>query len=767
MYAAGLIGGWGGTGSTRVVGDLGLLGFALFAAVCAGLATRSASGRQRSAWMFLTIGVLGWAVRQAIWSYYHQALGMEQPPFPAVSEIAYLLFPVGACLALVLLPAGYAGQSRIRMVLDGLIVAGALFVVFWAVVLHSAYTAGDADGFAVAVSLIYPVSDIVVLTVALSVLARARAGQRFTLMLLTAGIVLKALSDSAFAYLIISGADSKGDIIDAGWAAALLMLSLAALLSLAAPDAEEHKPRLPSRASTWLPYLPLLAAAVVCAPKYLFMSGVGPVFASALLLMAAVLARQFVVVRENRLLLETVADQALRDPLTGLANRELFRDHLTHAMQLRQRDNRSVAVLVLDLDEFKLVNDSLGHPAGDALLTLVAERILGCVRPGDTVARLGGDEFAVLLEGRVEQSRRVAHRVMRAFDAPFLIEGHDLLMRPSVGLAVASADDTEISADALLKQADVAMYSAKRSRAGGVHTFSPDMYLTDAIDPAREGDENGGPHGAGMVRLLGQLRHAIDHVGLSLVYQPKIDLRDDAIVGVEALVRWPHPERGLLGPEHFLPLVRQYGLMRSVTEIVLSQALDDAARWRLHGVEVPVAVNVFAPSLGDLKLPMLIEHELALRRLRPDTLTVEITEDLLLDDVDRTRTVLDRLRQNGIRVAIDYFGSGYSALQYLRDLSIDEVKLDREFITPILVDRRAAVIVGAVIGLAQELGLTTVAEGVESAAIAARLREYGCDVAQGYYYSPPLAASDMLALLLSARTPQDEGTSRSEIELMQ
>jgi diguanylate cyclase (GGDEF)-like protein len=482
------------------------------------------------------------------------------------------------------------------------------------------------------------------------------------------------------------------------------------------------------------------------------------VFVILVLLVVVVLARHFIVVGKIRRLLVMAADQALRDPLTGLANRALFHDRLTHAMQLHQRDSQSVAVLSLDLDDFKMVNDNLGHPAGDALLVLAAERIVGCVRASDTVARLGGDEFAVLLEGRATDSHLVAHRVVQAFDAPFLIDGHDLLVRPSVGLALASDKGADASADALLKQADVAMYSAKRSRTSGVHRFTPDMYL---VDPSETGLAGGtGGDGAGAVKLLGQLRYAIDNGGLTLAYQPKIDLRDEKIVGVEALVRWPHAERGLLSPNTFLPLVREHGLMRLLTDYVLARAIDDAVEWHARGVGVPIAVNVFAPSLGDLGLPKQIVNALARRRLRTDALTVEVTEDLLLEDMNRTRTVFDRLRENGIRIAIDDFGSGYSALSYLHDLPIDELKLDRQFIAPVLVDWRAAAIVRAVIDLAHVLGVTTVAEGVEDAATVARLREYGCDVAQGYYYSPPVDAVAMLEMLSSNTTaPAEVATS--------
>jgi len=737
--------------------NYGLLVFAVFAAVCGGLAAWSAGGRKRIAWISLTVGLAGWAFGSALWIYYKNVL--HQSPFPSLADAGYLLFPIGAGLAMVLFPTGYSGQSRTRFILDGLIVAGALFEISWVVVLRSVNNAGGTSGFALGLSLSYPIADITILTVAVVVLARARTGHRTTLALLTAAVVLMALSDSAFAYLTAHDAYHSGHFIDIGWAAAFLTFGMAALVSRSAPETAVVVSQVPSRVSMWLPYVPVAVAALVCVPAYLPTPGLGPIFVSSTLLMTAVMARQFVVVRQNQRLLKMVADQALRDTLTGLANRDLFNDRLQHAVQLHERDNQSVAVLSMDLDDFKLVNDSLGHPAGDALLIQAAERLLGCVRTSDTVARVGGDEFAVLMEGLPELSRLVAHRVVAAFEEPFVIDGQQLLMRPSVGLAVGSAANPDLSADVLLKQADVAMYSAKRSKSGGLHTFTPDMALTDPNEfelptEASEGSERGAA-----VRLLGELRHAIDHGDLTVFYQPKFDLRTGEVMGVEALVRWPHPKRGLLGPAHFLPLVRKRGLMRAVTDIVLTQALDDAAEWHAMGIGVPIAVNVFAPSLGDLDLPTHIASELASRRLSPEGLTIEITEDFLLDNIDRTRSVLERLRQRGIRIAIDDFGSGYSALWYLRELAIDEVKLDRQFIAPIQVDNRAAAVVRGVVDLAHVLGVTTVAEGVENAETAEKLREFGCEVAQGYYYSPPISAAAMMNMLASgqARRPSPMG----------
>jgi diguanylate cyclase (GGDEF)-like protein len=735
MSAAWLHGGWGGERTVALVNLVSIAGFAMLAAVCAGLAAHRSRGRHRLAWASLAVGLTGLALGECIWAYFD--LVRHTDPFPSIADAAYLLYPVGACVALLLLSGGQTGQNRLRMVLDGLIMAGALFEISWVTGMRAVFEARGENVFETALSLAYPASDIVVVTVALLMLTRSRRGNRMTLSLLTLGNVLNALSDTGWVYLDSQDAYTTGGIVDMGWIAGLLFLSIAGFVGWRTATNFDEPRRAPSRAEIWMPYLPVGVAAAVCTPWILAMPGMTPLLVSSTLLISAVLARQFLVVGENRRLLAIVAERALRDPLTGLANRVLFRDRLSHAMELHQRDDQSVAVLSVDLDDFKLVNDSLGHPAGDALLIKVADRISGCVRGVDTAARLGGDEFAVLVEGMPDDARLIAFSVVRAFDQPFVIDGHELTIGASVGLALATADDLGLSTDALLKRADTAMYSAKRSRSGVVHTFTPEM------DPiARRGpDRDGG------VRMLAELRRAIDGMELALVYQPKFDLRSSAVVGVEALLRWPHPSLGVLVPDHFLPLVHRHGLVTSVTELVLARALDDTADWLAHGHRVPIAVNISAPSLGDLNLPNRIKQALNDRHLSADLLTVEITEDLLVDNIDRARIVLNNLREYGIRVAIDDFGAGYSALSYLRDLPVDEVKLDRQFVAPILNDVRAAAIVRAVIDLAHVLGMTTVAEGIEDDATAVRLAEYGCEIVQGFYCSPPVGAGAILDML--------------------
>ena len=486
-FAVWRVGGWGGPWVIRAVNDFGLLGLSSFAMVCSGWAARTTRDRQRRAWVFLAVGLGGWVASVGWWTYVDLGRGMEQAPF--VSWMLGLLLPIAGCVALVSLPVGYAVRSQVRLVLDGLIVEGSLFMVSWAVVLSSVYAQTRPNHVVLNLSLAQAVADTVAFTVAVLVLARARTQQRLTLMLLTVGLALIAVSGTAFVgtvHLSFGGA-----LVDVGWAASMLTLGFAALSGLRAPRLETSPPAalpaaVPAAVSLWLVYVPLIVAAVIIALGYRSSLQTGPVLAVGLLVVAAILARQFMVVTENRQLLTVMADQALRDPLTGVANRALFDNRLAQAVQMHRSHQRPIAVLALDLDDFKLVNDSMGHSAGDALLTAAAQRLAGCVRAGDTVARVGGDEFAVVIEGGDERSHLVAHRIVEAFTAPFDLFGQQVVARPSVGLAVAAPDDPHLSAEALFKQADTAMYAAKRSRSGGLQTFSAGMELVagDVHDPS-------------------------------------------------------------------------------------------------------------------------------------------------------------------------------------------------------------------------------------------------------------------------------------------
>lgn len=720
---------WVGESTVRAVDDLLLPLLSGIAAVFAAGAARSTRGRIRSGWIAMVVALAGFAIGEAIWCY--DDLILQQAPFPSTADGFFLVFPVGVCVALLFFRTPTSRQSQGQVVLDGLIVAGSLFIVSWTLVMKQIYEAGAASRLEVVLLIAYPAADLVILTVAAVVFFGARSGQRLTMTLLGLGVVAMALADTGYAYLSAQKEYVAGNRIDIVWVAGLLLLTVAA--AVGRQDKFEDRPRdeLPGWASFWFPYAPLMAAVAVVATQPPSEFASAPVLPVGILLVVCVLARQAVAVNENRRLLAEVTDQAMRDPLTGLANRVLFQDRLDHAMQSRHRTGTPIGVLILDLDDFKLINDSLGHAAGDELLQQVGQRISTCVGSGDTVARLGGDEFAVMTVGAVDLLEAIGDRVVKAFADPVIVEGHDVVMRPSIGLAVTAAEEPDVSADELLKRADLAMYAAKRSRAS-VRLFSREMREAHSRD-----DE---------ARLLRELRGAVDRNELTLVYQPKFDLKSGALAGVEALLRWPHADRGVLTPDQFLPLVRRHGLIDAVTDFVINTALDDARDWFGAGLDVAVAINVFPPSLAALQLPDRLDRAVRARGLPSSALTVEITEDVLLDDIDRTRIVLSELRDRGISVAIDDFGSGYSALWYLRDLPVGEVKLDRSFIAPIAVDPRAAAVASAVIDLAHVLCMTTVAEGVENAETADWLRQHGCDIVQGYYFSPPLSAAEVLTL---------------------
>jgi diguanylate cyclase (GGDEF)-like protein len=476
VFVAWMLVGFGGTRVVTWMDDLcELIAAAVAGTVCLWVAHRS-HGRRRRPWFWLGGSALAWAAGQAVWSWYELIKGVTVP-FPSLADVGFLAAVPLAVTAMLVFPTSPAGSSsRVRMVLDGVIVAGSLLFLSWATTLGAVYRSGAGGLFKQAIGLAYPLGDVVVGAVVLAVLARAQRRDRVTLALIGAGLVALAVSDSAFAFLTQNNTFGSGNVIDSGWVAGYLLLALAGLWSMTTGDRSE--PRQDGRVSTLqvlLPYLPIglggLVAAVMAAT-----GGAFDVFlvAEGLVVITVVLGRQLVTLLENvtlsqtlhatvaklRIREEQLAHQAFHDPLTNLANRLLLSDRVEHALGRQRRTDESVAMLFCDLDAFKTVNDSLGHSAGDDLLVAVAERLLACVRPGDTVGRLGGDEFAVLLDGIAAptDADEVARRIVAAMRVPFRLSGRELFVHVSVGVAVA---ETDANASDLLRRADVALYVAK------------------------------------------------------------------------------------------------------------------------------------------------------------------------------------------------------------------------------------------------------------------------------------------------------------------
>lgn len=738
VFSALLLSGWGGPSVLQLVSNLGSLLFGGAALGCTAAAARSSSGPQRRAWAALATGLAGWVAGDVVWAWYELVLRETEAPFPSVADAGYLLFPVAACVALVTFPVGYTRQSRLRLCLDGILVAGSLFVLAWALGLGEVFSTSVESVSTFVVSLAYPLSDLVLLTTALLVLASAQPAHRASIGLLTAGLVCMGVSDSTFVYLIAEQDYVSGHPIDIGYAAGLTLMALAALRRV--PNHQGKVVASLSAAALWFPYLLLPVAIGVGLVASVEEANDLPTFVALAIVIAAVLVRQFLVLADNRRLLETMAAQALHDPLTGLANRTLLCERLSAAMTADRAGDRSLAVLCIDLDDFKLVNDSLGHAAGDVLLVQAGARIRGCVRGTDTVARLGGDEFAVLLEDASEPSIDVAHRIRRAFDAPFVLEGQPWVVLPSVGVATTAHAAT---ADLILRNADLAMYAAKRDRGAGVAPYSPDMALIerDETDFARLRG-NAGP--ASSPALFDELRRALEAGDLGVVYQPKFACPSGEVVGVETLVRWSHPRLGPLPPEVFLAVARTNGLMGALTEFVVTRAAVDAARWRNCGRELGIAVNLFAPKLTDPDFSKRVLAILHAHEIPFSWLTIETTGEIVLEHRAKAVAVLRSWREHDVRIAIDGFGDRHSALSSLPHLEVDELKLDHTLIAAMSSNAGAQTVVTSAIDLAHALGMCCVAKGVEDAITARLLSDLGCDVIQGNHCSAPVPAAEVL-----------------------
>ena len=436
-------------------------------------------------------------------------------------------------------------------------------------------------------------------------------------------------------------------------------------------------------------------------------------------------------ITQRKQLEEQLVCQALHDPLTGLANRALFTDRLEHALARGRRPGATVAILVIDLDGFKDINDSIGHDAGDDLLTIAGMRLQGYARPGDTVARLGGDEFGVLLEDiAAAEAVRSAEALLEGLATPIVLRDRDLTPTASIGIAIAAGEDAET----LLRNADTAMYAAKRQGKGRYALFEPAMHATiiERLD------------------LAADLSRAVEKRQLHLCYEPQISLGSGRICSLEALVRWRHPTRGEVSPGEFIPLAEETGMILAIGRWVLGEACRQVKAWQeLWPAPAPltIAVNLSARQLQHPGIVDEVHAALAAAGLHPKSLVLEITETAIMEQLDAATTILSELRRLGVRLALDDFGTGYSSLSYLQRLPVDILKIDRSFVAGVAKSTEDSALARGILTLGQTLGLETVAEGIETAEQLAVLRELGCQLGQGYLFARPLEPAAVDALL--------------------
>lgn len=420
--------------------------------------------------------------------------------------------------------------------------------------------------------------------------------------------------------------------------------------------------------------------------------------------------------------LESLEHQALHDALTSLPNRTLLYNRLDQGISWAKQEEVPFSLILLDLDHFKTINDTLGHFYGDVMLQEVGRRLSALVRETDTIARLGGDEFAVYLPGvSKEQTLEIAERIVNAIENPFTIDHHVLSSRLSLGLVFypEHGEDVEI----LMRRADIAMYTAKRT-AENYTVFSEELDT----------------HSIEQLSLIGDLKDALENDKLELYYQPQVDMQTKRVLGAEALLRWIHPVQGFISPDRFIPMAEQNGLMKNLTLWVLEKALHQSRKWCEDGLDLHMSVNLSAIDLQDLDLPGNVERLLHKYKIEPPTLTLEITESFIMQDPLRAMETLNQLSSMGIKLSIDDFGTGYSSLSYLKNLAVDEIKVDKSFVMDMLTDSNDEIIVRTVINLAHNLGLQVVAEGIESKEVWDKLADLNCNIAQGYHLSPPVTA---------------------------
>ncbi len=694
-------------------------------AICLARAWLVRSGR--GPWLALGLGITLWAAGMLYWTLFLREL--EAPPFPSLSDALYLSLYPAIYVTLGLLARGRIERFGHSLWLDGLIGGLATAGLGAAIVLPPIIDTTGASTAAVAVNLAYPLGDLLLLAFLVGLYALTGWSPGRALGLVGAGLCIFTLADTIYLQQVASGTYAEGGFLDLLWPAGLILLALASWQPLPS--------RQPNRLGTWgmvlFPFaFTLTSLAVLVYASFQPVNVVALVASAVALLLAA--ARTGLTLVEVRGLLESQAE-ARTDELTGLFNRRCFNARAQALLAESDDAGRPTTLLLADLDGFKDLNDTLGHYAGDVLLKEVGARLRQVSRPEHVLGRLGGDEFALLAPGTGEaDALELAARVRAALERPFAIE--EILVHVEASMGIAISPEHGRDGPTLLQHADVAMYEAKVQRTGA------SLYNSSRNRHSRE-----------RLGLLGELSRAVEGGELAVHYQPLHDVSEGTVAGVEALMRWSHPHRGLLLPDAFLPASHRTALMRPLTLLVLERAVEECGRWRRAGQRMSVSVNVSPSAILDRRLPGDIARVVREAGLEPGDLVLEVTEDAVMAEPARTALVLEELRQVGVEISLDDFGIGQSSLSHLKWLPLDEVKIDRAFVMGMTRDPKDEAIVETAIGLGHRLGLRVVAEGVEEAHALDRLREFDCDLAQGFHLSRPMPV-DELARFLADQSPR-------------
>jgi diguanylate cyclase (GGDEF)-like protein len=722
-------------GDHRLIGDLFFypVGVAAISAAIGASRRCREQPRLRSAWRLLALAAFSYLAGDVAQTVYEQVGTL---PYPSAADIFYLLFyPLTLC-GLLRFPTGYRNLGeRVRLTLDLAVVAigGAMVVI--CVVLGPTVLQSGPDKLLTAISVAYPVGDMVLLVGLASVLLRRAPGSSTrALQLMAATLMFFVAADVIYGYLNLHSTYQGGNPVDSLWMVAIALSAVSATAQVAPePGLEEIVEHQRERAS-WAPFLAVAVGFGVMLAGQLSDRNVlqDTMVLAAVLLATLVSVRQFLAQRDLVHTRGRLSYQSLHDELTALPNRALVIDRAEQMLYRSRRSHSPMAALCVDIDGFKNVNERFGRAAGDELLRVVAARLSGVARDADTVGRLSGDEFAVLLEGSTLDitPELVAERIRDVVGQPIDLHGSDrrtLSVTASTGVALGERS----SADDLLRDADYALQEAKRQGKNCWVVFESSMQT--AVQDRLE--------------LEMDLRQALERDELFLLYQPTIDLRSETIKGVEALVRWRHPRRGLIGPDVFIPLAEDCGMIVAIGRWVLRAACEQAAQWESYGFRLGMSINVSARQLDDGALLQDVAQALQYNQLDPLRVTLEITETALMRDAEAAAGRLRELKGLGVRIAIDDFGTGYSSLAYLRRFPVDSLKIDRAFISGIDSSEESRALVHTLVQLGKTLGLETLGEGIEEQAQLSQLQREQCDTGQGFLFSRPLPPGELLELL--------------------
>ncbi len=679
-------------------------------------------------WYWFAAGLTSFLVADVIYYTLEQRLGAALP-FPSAADPFYLgMYPLMIVGLTKKVRHVAPGRDRASFI-DAAAVGTAMLAMMWVLFVDSIFETDDHTLAALVVQLGYPVMDVALLAVAARLVVTVHL-KHPPFAFITAAIAGLAIADTTFGVLNATGAFETGMYPDAFWLTFYVGFAVAALHPASGRRAPIHE----EQGKLTATQLVIMFVAMLSIPLVdLFFGNENDrvvTITSSAVLSLLVLVRVFGLMKAVEVGKERLRHDAEHDALTSLANRTLFTERTGQAL-LRPGDHQ-VAVLFIDLDDFKTVNDSLGHQAGDKMLEVIADRLRGVVRGGDTVARFGGDEFAVLLASARDRwdAINVARRTLEALAEPIDLGSRTVRASASIGIAMEVAGSTDVAS--LMRDADVAMYLSK-ARGKGCYEFFEATMHEEAVE---------------RLDLKADLQRALDENEFSLNYQPIFDLTTGKVVLVEALIRWRHPERGQISPDRFIPLAEESGLIVQIGGWVLAEACRQANVWRrIAGCEdIGVTVNLSMRQLQDNDFVAELTNILRETGLPANALVLEITESMLARDSERSAGVLELVKTIGVKLAIDDFGTGYSSLSYLKSFPVDSIKIDRSFINELHRSSTSSALVDAVVNLARALGAYTVAEGIEYADQAGQLRKLGCDRGQGFYYCRPLTGAALITL---------------------